>query len=143
MKKSWIVLAVACITMLAGTFSSEEFSIERDELIICNYSYWGAKRTSLKIIPRSEIEAVDVGASSGYSKGSTPCVVRIRTRNEIILLGSYMFNSWEKASKYRGLIQDGIKSGVFFSRRMSNIVCVYGSLVLLVLWFLFDRKIFQ
>jgi len=130
--------------MLIGTFSIEQISIERDELIIRNYGYWGAKRTSSKIIKRNEIKAVDVSFRAGTAVDcATPHGVRILTGNECIWLSSYIFNSEGKANKYRGLIEDGIKKRIFFSRRMSNIVCVYGSLGLLVLWFFFDRKIFQ
>jgi hypothetical protein len=144
MKIAWIVLFVAFISMLVGTCSIEQISIEKDELIICNYGYWGAKRTSIKIIKRNEIKAVDVSLRAGTAVDcATPHGVRILTGNECIWLSSYIFNSKGKANKYRGLIEDGIKKSNFFSRRMSNIVCVYGSLVLLVLWFLFDRKIFQ
>jgi hypothetical protein len=144
MKKSWIVLIVACITMLIGTCWIEQVSINKDAVTILNYGYWGFNRTSVKIINRDEITAVVVRLLASTAVDcATPHKVCITTKNECIMLDSYVSNSEKKANKYRGLIEDGIKKGVFFSQRMPNIDCVYASLVALVLWFLFDRKIFQ
>ncbi len=87
---------------------------------------------------------VDVQLCTSYMhKGGTPYGVSIITDTERTLLTSCIFNSEEKARKVKKQIEDGISSGTFFSRRMANFVCVYASLIGVILWFLFDRKIFQ
>lgn len=143
MKKSWIVLIVACITMLTGTCWIEQVSIDKNAITISTYGYWGFNCSSIRIIPLDQIKSVDVETSSISSKGGTPYVVSIRTGSERILLHSFIFNSGEKTVKYRGLVEEGIKNCSFFSRRMPNSDGIYASLILIVLWFLFDRKIFQ
>jgi len=144
MKKSWIVLAVACITMLLGTCWIEQVSIDKDAVTISTYGYWGFKGPSIRVIPTDEIQAVDVQpCANRMHKGGTPYGVGIRTRTERVLLNSYVFNSVAKACKYSGHIEEGLKTGSFFSRGMPNGDGIYASLVLIVLWFLFDRKIFQ
>ena len=130
--------------MLLGTCWIEQVSIDKDAVTISTYGYWGFKGPSIRVIPTDEIKSVDVETSSiSAGKGGTPYVVSILTGSERILLHSFLFNSGKKANKYRDLIEERIKTGFFFSRGMPNGDGIYASLVLIVLWFLIDRKIFQ